>query len=183
MGPNSTAGTPGADEADRVGGAVAPDADRLGVEHLGHALAQHAHERVVAVHDRGRAVELRARSSTSGSSETWRRISCRVLARQVADVDVDHAGVGHLVERVAAEDAAEVDRRPVEEVGALARERQRSRSSGRRRAPSGSRCRRATASRRGRPCRSPPAASRARPWPARPTCRSVGSPVIAKSPV
>ena len=39
------------------------------------------------------------------------RIASGILAREVADVDVDDAGVGHLVERVAALDPAEVDRR------------------------------------------------------------------------
>jgi hypothetical protein len=42
-----------------------------------------------------------------------------VLVGQVADVDVDDASVGHLVERVAAEDPPQVDRRPVEELGAV----------------------------------------------------------------
>ena len=75
-----------------------------------------------------------------------------VLAGQVADVHVDHAQVGHLVHGVAADDPAEIDRRPVEQVGGLARERQRSRSGGRRRSPSARRCHRATASSRARRC-------------------------------
>jgi hypothetical protein len=45
------------------------------------------------------------------------------LLGQVADVDVYVARVGHLVEGVAAEDAAEVDRGPIEELGAARRER------------------------------------------------------------
>ena len=48
-----------------------------------------------------------------------------VLVGQEADVDVDGADVGDLVEGVAADDAREVDRRAVEEVGGLAAEGQR----------------------------------------------------------
>ena len=66
-----------------------------------------------------------ATTATSGSSDDLPPDLRRVLAGQVADVDVDHARVGHLVEGVAAEDAAEVDRGAVEQVGALAREGQR----------------------------------------------------------
>ena len=47
-----------------------------------------------------------------------------VLVGQVADVDHHGAEIGHLVERVAAVDAPEVDRRAVEHLGGLARERQ-----------------------------------------------------------
>ena len=48
---------------------------------------------------------------------------------------------GTLFERVAADDPAEVDRRPVEQLGRLARERQRLDLRGRRRSPSAPRCR------------------------------------------
>ena len=48
-----------------------------------------------------------------------------ILVGQEADVDVDRARVGNLVEGVAADDAREVDRRAVEEVGGLAAEGQR----------------------------------------------------------
>ena len=47
-----------------------------------------------------------------------------VLVGEVADVDDHRAEIGDLVERVAALDPAEVDRRAVEQLGRLARERQ-----------------------------------------------------------
>ena len=49
----------------------------------------------------------------------------RVLARQEADVHPHRAAIGHPVERVAAGDPAEVDRRAVEHLGRFAAERER----------------------------------------------------------
>ena len=88
-------------------------------------LGERGDERVRRARRRGLAVEDDLDRRCPGSPRSSARISLGVLARQVADVDVDHAAVGHLVERVAADDAAEGDRRAVEQLGRLARERQR----------------------------------------------------------
>src|SRR4051812_25364179 len=111
-------------KADRVRGTVAADADRLRVEELGGTLAQHLHERVVALHDRGHPVELRDHVDAFELGDL-RSDRSRVLSGQITDVDVDGARVGHLVERVAAKDAAEVDRGTIEEIRALAGEGER----------------------------------------------------------
>src|SRR5688500_5101309 len=110
-------GHAGVDEADRVRGAVAADTDRLGVEHAGHAFAQHPYEPVVAIDDRGVAVELGHQRDGGKLGDLVADVR-RVLPRQIPDVDVDEAAVGDLVEGVAAEDAPEVDRGPVEQVRA-----------------------------------------------------------------
>ena len=92
----------------------ADDADRL---------RQRPHVAVVALHDRRVAVEDPGHARVGQLLDRGLdRVG--VLAGQVAHVDVDHAQVGHLVERVAALDAAEVDRGAVEQVRGLARERQ-----------------------------------------------------------
>ena len=149
--------------------------------HLRHRLGQNLHVGLVARdHDRLAVEDLR--DLGVALLGTAARIVLGVLARQVADVEVDRAQVGHAVHGVAADDPAEADRRAVEQVGGLARERQRldaaegvdrldhrvvaqPRASSR--APSGpDTCSRST---------STPLA-----W--TPMCRSVGSPVIAKSP-
>ena len=88
----------------------------------GSGVAQGAHEDRVLVHGRGRAGE-------GGDHRRPRQLAdlienCgRVLFRQIANVHIDHASVGHLVERVPTQDASEVDRGAVEQLGALLRKR------------------------------------------------------------
>ena len=105
-----------------------------------------------------------------------------VLSGQVADLDVDDARVRHLVVGVAAEDAPEVYRGPVEEVGALTAEGQRFD-----RAERIERLEHGIVPSQGlAPCAAVPDTSiliASTPLACTPMCRSVGSPVIAKSPV
>ena len=105
-------------EGDRVGGAVATDAHRLAVVMGARRLAQGAHEGGVAVDRRRRAGEER-RHLGAGQAAHLLQHPRGVLVGQVADVDVDHASVGHLVERVAAPDPAEIDRGAVEQLRAV----------------------------------------------------------------
>src|SRR5215218_26124 len=114
----------GLDERDHVRGAVAPDGDALlERRHFAHGVGEQLHVRVVAVDDDRLAVEdprdPRALDRLDGREDL-----VGVLAGQVAQVDLEHAVVGHAVHRVAAGDPSEADRRTVEEVGGLARERQ-----------------------------------------------------------
>ena len=112
----------GAQERDGVGGAVAADAHHLRAVKRSGGVAERTHEDRVRIDDRGRAKEARD-DLGAGQITDLLEDRVRVLLRQVANVDIDDASVGHLVEGVAAEDAAEVDRRSVEELGALARKR------------------------------------------------------------
>src|SRR3954447_22001987 len=115
---------PGFDEADRVGGSVAADRDAVRRSALVHRLGEREHEGVVARHVRRLAVEDDLHRRVRDRLDL-REDRAHVLARQVADVDVDHAEVRDLVERVAAQDAPEADRGPVEELRRVAGERHR----------------------------------------------------------
>ena len=118
-GPNSTAGTP---TRRKETASEAPSRPTL----IGspswcarRRLAQRPHEGRVAVDDGRRAGEERRRPRRRGRPAHLLQDRGRVLLGQVADVDVDHASVGHLVERVAAPDPAEVDRGAVEQLRAV----------------------------------------------------------------
>src|SRR5690349_13755453 len=111
-------------ETDGVGCAVAPNRDALGGGALRHRLGQHLHVRVAALHHDRRAAEDLGHVHVGDLAHGLEDL-VGVLARQVAHVHVHRAQVGDLVDRVAAHDPAEADRRPVEELRRLARERQR----------------------------------------------------------
>jgi hypothetical protein len=105
-------------ERDRVRGAVAADRQRLVVQGGGDRVAQRAHERVGPRHASRRALEgLDDLHVVEGADV--REDLVGVLGGQVADVDVHRAAVGHLVERVTAEDPRDVDRGAIEEVRGL----------------------------------------------------------------
>ena len=122
-GPNSTAGTPGLEERDGVGRAVAAHAQRLAARQPRGDVAERHHVRVRARHVGGLADE-RARDLDVRDRADLREDVTGILVGQVADVDDHGALVRDLVQRVPAVDPAEVDRRPVEQLGGLARERQ-----------------------------------------------------------
>ena len=95
----------GREERARVGGAVAADRERLALEGAADAVAQREHVGFVRETIAGSRVKT-LRISTSSSARIWLEDRARVLPGQVADVHVDPAPVGHLVEGVAALDAA-----------------------------------------------------------------------------
>ena len=125
-GPAFHRGNAHVEERRGVRGAVAPDRDLLvaAPDHPRDAGAERPDVGVLAIDHHRMPVEgPRGGGAVEGVDVGEDRVG--VLAGQVADVHVDHAGVRHAVDGVAARDPAEVDRRPVEEVGRLARERQR----------------------------------------------------------
>ena len=111
-------------EGDRVGGAVAADRQRVALDRAPDRVAQGQHVRVLARDDGRRAREELDDLEVPDGADLGHDVA-GVLVGQEADVDVDRADVGDLVEGVAADDAREVDRRAVEEVGGLAAEGQR----------------------------------------------------------
>src|SRR5512133_2268724 len=117
-------GDPGLDERDRVRGAVAPDRERVALDRAPDRVAQRQHVGVVARDDDRRALEGLDDLEVADGADLRRDVG-GVLVGQEADVDVDRAHVGDLVEGVAADDAREVDRRAVEQVRGLAAEGQR----------------------------------------------------------
>jgi hypothetical protein len=106
------------EERRRVRGAVAADRQRLVVERLGDRLAQRAHVGVGARDVRGGALEDLDDAHVGEVADLGEDLG-RILVGEVADVDVHAAEVRDLVEGVAALDARDVDRGPVEEVGGL----------------------------------------------------------------
>jgi len=103
-------------EADRVRGSVLTDRQPLLVGgHRGHRGSERLHERVGALDDRRRPAEDLDHLRVGELAYSFEDL-LGVLVRQVADVDVDHAGVWHPVQGVTAQDPPEVDRRPIEEV-------------------------------------------------------------------
>jgi hypothetical protein len=114
------------EEGRGVGGAVAPDRDLLvaAADHSRYAGAERPHIRVVAIdHHRMPVKGPRGRGALERVDVGQDRVG--VLAGEVADVQVDHAGVRHAVDGVAAGDPPQVDGGTVEQVGGLAREGQR----------------------------------------------------------
>ena len=104
----------GPQERDRVRGAVpADDASRLAGAVLRGRRLESPHVDGLRVDQRGRTREGRDHAGTGQPADLVedRR---RVLLRQIADVHIDEAGVWDLVQGVAAENPAEIDRRPVE---------------------------------------------------------------------
>jgi hypothetical protein len=85
-------------------------------------VAERPHERRGGVDVDGRPAERRDDVGVGNRGDLPEDLS-GILLRQVADVDIDYAGVGHFVQRVPTHDPAEVDRRAVEELGRLKRER------------------------------------------------------------
>ena len=93
---------PDPQEGDRVGGAVAPDAHRLAV-----VVRRAAASRSARTKGESRSTTAGGRLNSDvdlGVGNPAHLLEHRrgVLVGEVADVDVDHASVGHLVERVAA---------------------------------------------------------------------------------
>jgi hypothetical protein len=80
-------------------------------------LAERADERRFRVDERRRAHEG-GDHRRPGDAGNLCEDRLGILLGQVAHVDVDVASVGHLVEGVATQDPAEVDRRPIEELRA-----------------------------------------------------------------
>ena len=112
-------------ERDGVRGAVAPDAHRLAVGQPRRGLRERdAHTGSSADTRAGGQMNERA-TWTSGQRADQGEQLARVLLREIADVDVHGAFLGHLVRRVAADDPAEVHRRPVEQLRGLQGERHR----------------------------------------------------------
>src|SRR3954451_14480425 len=122
--PELDRGDAGLDERDRVGGAVAADRQRVALDRAPDGVAQGQHVGVVARDDDRRALEGLDDLQVADGADLRRDVG-GVLVGQEADVDVDRADVGDLVERVAARDPGQVDRRAVEEVRGLAAEGQR----------------------------------------------------------
>ena len=114
---------PRLEERAGVGGAVAADAQRLAAGQPRGDVAERHDVRVRARHEGGLADE-RARDLDVRDRPDLLEDVTRILVRQIADVDDHGALVRDLVQRVPAVDPAEVDRRAVEQLGGLARERQ-----------------------------------------------------------
>ena len=113
---------PDAEEGDGIGGAVATDAHRLPVVVPGRRRAQRLHVGGVALDRRRRAGQPGLHLDPLQLPHLGEDL-LRVLVWEVANVDVDHASVRHLVESVAADDPPQVDRRPVEELRAVSGKR------------------------------------------------------------
>src|SRR5437764_2393173 len=111
-------------EADSVRRSVTADRYPVLGRPVGDDRRQRLHVRVVPVDHRGLArvddLHLGVGDRADGVQDL-----AAFLAWQVADVDVDRAEVRNAVDAIAAEYPAEADRRPVEELRRLPRERQR----------------------------------------------------------
>jgi len=116
-------GDAGAQERDRVGGAVAADAHRLAAREPADDIGEREHVRVRARHVRRRVDEGPGDLHVRDRADLLEDVA-GVLVGQVADVEDHGALVRHHVQRLPARDPAEVDRGPVEQLGGLARERQ-----------------------------------------------------------
>src|SRR6476661_8084013 len=116
-------GDAGFDEGDRVRRAVAPDRQRVALDRAPDRVAQRQDVGVVARDDDRRALEGLDDLEVADGADLGHDLG-GILIGQEADVDVDGARVGHLVEGIAADDPREVDRRAVEEVRGLAAEGQ-----------------------------------------------------------
>ena len=120
-------GLPAFEEGDHVGGAVAAHRDAVAAPGSSSTPPRPAPARSGL----SRSTMIGSRwntCTTSASGQRVRprpRISSGSWPGQVADVEVDHAAVGHAVDRVPARDPAEADRRAVEQLRGLARERHR----------------------------------------------------------
>ena len=113
----------GSQEGDRVRGAVAADdAARGPVALSAGGVPQGEDVRQFRVDLGGRTGEGRDHAGPLEPANL-REYLAGILLGQVAHVDIDDTGIGNLVQSVAAQDATEVDRRPIEELRALARKR------------------------------------------------------------
>src|SRR5919109_1095208 len=122
-GPELDRRDPGPHERDGIRGAVAAHhAPHAAVAVRRRGLAQRPHVGGVGVDQDGGPGEARDHPRP-GHLANLREYLLRVLLRQIAHVHVYDTAVGDLVQGVAAEDAAEVYRRPMEELRALARKR------------------------------------------------------------
>ena len=109
-------------ERDRVGGAVTADARHLVAVIGARGVAERPDEWRGWVDVDRRPLEGRDDVGV-GDGRDLLEDRVGILLGQVADVDIDDAGIGHFVQGVAAHDPAEVDRGAVEEIGGLQGER------------------------------------------------------------